>query len=221
MQRNTVESARPRVLDDTGAAAPTPLFLAYLGALALAALACFRGGIDVRATVDFLLLAAIVTGSVLVLFAGLMIWSTRAGQRAAALAAARPGALVLRGTRARGLARAVRALRTEVPFVPIGITLLADDSGIEVWSGSAEHPVRLGRAPWDAVADIRVTRVTRLGRSVGGITVSVRDGADGALVELPFAALGSGLGGLSVPTGVQLESLVEALRARRADAVPA
>jgi len=221
MQRWRDESARPRLRDDSGAAAPTPLFLAYLAALVLSALAAFRGGVDSRSTADFLLLAAIVTGTVLVLFAGLMIWSTRARQRAAALAAARPGALVLRGTRARGLSRAVRALRTEVPFVPIGLTLLADDSGIEVWSGSAEHPVRLGRAPWDAVADIRVTRVTRWGRSTGGITVSVLDGEDAGLVELPFAVLGSGLGGLSVPTGAHLEGLGDALPARRADAGPA
>ncbi len=219
MQRDTVGSARPRLVDDRGAAAPTPLFVAYVVALALSAVATFRGGVDARAIADFVLLAATLTGAALVLFAALMIWATRGRQRASALAAARPGALVLRGTRARGLAAAVRALRSEVPFVPIGVTLLADHRGLEVWSGAAEHPVRLGRAPWDAVADVRVTHVTRFGRSTGGITVSVLDGVDGGVVELPFAVLGSGLGGLSVPKGPELELIVESLRDRRADSV--
>lgn len=216
-----VDGTRARAVDDTGAAAPTPLFLAYLGALVLAAAAAFHGGFGQDAVADFLLLAAIVTGSVLVLFAVLMIWSARAGHRADALAAARPGALVLRGGRAAGLRRAVSALRTEVPFVPVGLTLLADDRGFEVWCGSAEHPLRLGRAPWEAVSDIRVTRVTRLGRATGGITVTVLDGSEGAAVELPFAVLGSGLGGLAVPSGPELEQLVCALRARRTASVEA
>lgn len=219
MQRN--DGTRARAADDTGAAAPTPLFLAYLASLGLAAAGSFLGGFGTDAVVDFLLLAAIVSGSVLVLFAVLMIWSARAGHRVAALAAARPGALVLRGARARGLRRAVRALRTDVPFVPVGLTLLADDTGFEVWCGSAEHPVRLGRAPWERVADIRVTRVTRLGRATGGITVTMLDGADETGVELPFAVLGSGLGGLAVPDGPELEHLVCALRARRAASVDA
>jgi|GEM_PF-1989800 len=213
MQRN--DGTRARAADDTGAAAPTPLFLAYLASLALAAAAAFSGGFGTNAVVDFLLLAATVTGSVLVLFAVLMVWSARAGHRAAAIAAARPGALVLRGARARGLRRAVSALRTDVPFIPIGLTLLADETGFEVWCGSAEHPVRLGRVPWESVADIRVTRVTRLGRATGGITLTVLDGADGTGVELPFAVLGSGLGGLAVPDGPELEQLVDALRVRR------
>ncbi|WP_284299477.1 hypothetical protein [Homoserinibacter gongjuensis] len=100
MQRN--DGTRARAADDTGAAAPTPLFLAYLASLGLAAAGSFFGGFGTDAVIDFLLLAAIVSGSVLVLFAVLMIWSARAGHRVAALAAARPGALVLRGARARG-----------------------------------------------------------------------------------------------------------------------
>lgn len=219
MQRK--DGARARVADDAGTAAPTPLFLAYLASLGLSAAAAFFGGVGTDAVVDFLLLAAIVTGGVLVLFAVLMIWSARAGHRVAALATARPGAIVLRGGRARGLRRAVRALRTDVPFVPIGLTLLADDTGFEVWCGSAEHPVRLGRVPWERVADIRVTRVTGLGRATGGITVTVLDGSDDAGVELPFAVLGSGLGGLAVPDGPELEHIVCALRARRAAGVDA
>lgn len=219
MQRN--DGSRVRAADDTGSAAPTPLFLAYLASLGLSAFAAFFGGLGTDAVIDFLLLAAIVTGGVLVLFAVLMIWSARAGHRAAALSTARPGALVLRGARARGLRRAVRALRTDVPFVPLGLTLLADDTGFEVWCGSAEHPVRLGRASWERVADIRVTRVTRLGRATGGITVTVLDGPDEAGVELPFAVLGSGLGGLTVPDGPELENIVCTLRARRAAGVEA
>jgi hypothetical protein len=219
MQRN--DGTHARAADDTGTATPTPLFLAYLGALVLAAGAAFRGGFGTDAVVDFLLLAALVTGSVLVLFAVLMIWSARAGLRVAAIATARPGALVLRGGRARGLRRAARALRTDVPFVPIGLTLLADDTGFEVWCGSAEHPVRLGRAPWEAVSDIRVTRVTRLGRATGGITVTVLDGRDGEGVDLPLVVLGSGLGALGALAGTELEQLVCALRSRRAASVDA
>lgn len=219
MQRN--DGLRARAADDTGAAEPTPLFLAYLGSLALAAYVAFFGRIGTDAMVDFLMLAAIVSGSVLVLFAVLMIWSARAGHRVAALAAARPGALVLRGGRARGLGRAVSALRTDVPFVPIGLALLADDTGFEVWCGAAEHPVRLGRAPWELVSDIRATRITGLGRATGGITVTVLDGPDGTGVELPFAVLGSGFGGLGAPSGHELEQLVCALRERRAASVGA
>src|SRR5690606_16409273 len=145
-----------------------------------------------------------------------MIWAARAGQRAAVIAAARPGAIVLRAGRARGARRAVQALRAEVRFVPLGLTLLADDMGFEVWCGSPEHPVRLGRVAWDAVAEVRVSRVTRLGRASGGITVVVRDASDGAAVEVPFLVLGSGLGGLGAPTGPQLEHIACALGARRA-----
>lgn len=217
MQR--ILGVRARVADDTGTTTPTPLFLAYVSSLALSGAAALRGGVSADAMADFLLLAALVTGTVLVLFAVLMIWSARAGQRAAVLAAARPGALVLRAGRAAGARRAVRALRTEVPFVPIGLTLLADDSGFEVWCGSPEHPVRLGRAAWDGVADIRITRVTRLGRASGGITVSVLADADDATVDVPFVVLGSGLGGLAAPCGTELELIVDALRERRAAAV--
>lgn len=219
MQRNL--GVRARVADDTGTAAPTPLFLAYVCSLALSGAAALRGGMSADAMADFLLLAAIVSGTVLVLFAVVMIWSARAGQRAAVIAAARPGALVLRAGRASGARRAVRALRTEVPFVPLGLTLLADHTGFEVWCGSPEHPVRLGRAPWDAVADIRITRVTRLGRASGGITVTVLDGAGGAPVEIPFVVLGSGLGGLAAPCGTELEHIVCSLRDRRIAAVEA
>src|SRR5690606_5047416 len=219
MQRK--DGTRARAADDTGAAAPTPLFLAYLASLALAAAGSFLGGFGTDAVVDFLLLAAIVSGSVLVLFAVLMIWSARAGHRVAALTAARPGALVLRGARARGLRRAVRALRTDVPFVPIRLTLLADDTGFEVWWGSAEHPGRLGRAPWWRAADGRVTRGAGVCRAAGGSTVTMLDGGDETGVELPFAVLGSGLGGLAVPDGPELEHLVCALRARRAASVDA
>lgn len=211
--------ARRRLDDDAGAVAPTPLFLAYVSALVLSVVAAFRGGIDIRSAVDFVLLASIVTGAVLVLFAGVMIWSTRARQRAAALAAARPGALVLGATRTRDLSRSVHALGAEVSFVPIGLTLLADETGIEVWAGSAEHPVRLGRAPWDAVVDIRVAGVTRWGRSIRGITVSVLEGA--GIAELPFAVVGAGLGGLSVPAGERLEEIAAALRARQAESIHA
>ncbi|QNO37858.1 hypothetical protein H4J02_02110 [Protaetiibacter sp. SSC-01] len=219
MLRNTVDSARPRLTDDTGAAAPTPLFLAYVVALVLSALAAFRGGVDTRATVDFLLLAAIVTGSALVLFAGLMIWSTRGGQRAVALAAARPGAVVLRAMHAHGLRRAVRSLRVEAQYVPIGLTLLADDSGFEVWSGSAEHPVRLGRTPWDGVVDVRVGHVSRLGRATDGLVVTVVDGD--RTIELPFAVVGAGFGGLWAPGAGELERFVAALHERRTDFVHA
>ncbi|WP_284299479.1 hypothetical protein [Homoserinibacter gongjuensis] len=63
--------------------------------------------------------------------------------------------------------------------------------------------------------------MTRLGRATGGITVTMLDGADETGVELPFAVLGSGLGGLAVPDGPELEHLVCALRARRAASVDA
>lgn len=201
--------------DDAGSAPPTPLFLAFLGALALSAVAVFWNGFGVGAVADFLLLAAVITGATLVMYAFLMIWATRAAQRADALALARPGALVVRAGRARGLSRMTRALRTEVPFVPLGLTLVADHTGLEVWVGPAEHPIRLARAPWEAVVEVRVTRVTRFGRAAGGLTVIVRDGEGGAAVELPVAVLGSGLGGLSVPTGVELEAIAEAIRERR------
>lgn len=219
MQRNL--GVRARVVDDAGATAPTPLFVAYISSLGLSGAAALRGGVGEHAMADFLLLAALVSGTVLVLFAGVMIWSARAGQRAAVIAAARPGAVVLRAGRATGARRAVRALRTEVPFVPVGLTLLADHTGFEVWCGSPEHPVRLGRAPWDAVSDVRVTRVSRLGRASGGITVTVLDGAGGAPVEIPFVILGSGLGGLAVPSGPELEHIACALGARRIEALEA
>jgi hypothetical protein len=220
MQWDEDEPSRADV-GDSGSAAPTPLFLAFLGALVLCGVAAFHGGFALSSVTDFLLLAAIVTGATLVLFAGLMVWSTRAGHRVAVIASLRPGAVVLRGARARGLRSAVRSLHTDVPFVPIGLTLLADDTGFEVWAGSPEHPLRLGRAPWESVVDIRVTRVTRWGRATGGFTVTVVSGPDAGRTELPFAVLGAGLGGLSAPTGAELERIVEALRERRAESVSA
>ncbi|RQP08816.1 MAG: hypothetical protein EAS51_13565 [Microbacteriaceae bacterium] len=219
MRRTTLDSARPRLRDESGAAAPTPLFLAYVATLGLSALGAFSGGVDSRAVVDFLLLASIVTGAALVLFAGLMIWSTRAGQRTSALAAARPGALVVRAMRAHGLRAAVRRVGIETPFVPIGLTLLADDAGFEVWGGSAEHPVRLGRALWDEVVEVRVAHVARLGRGTDGLVVTVAD--DDHTVELPFAVVGSGFGGLWAPAGGELERFVLAMLDRRTGAVHA
>ncbi|MFT4028739.1 MAG: hypothetical protein QM675_02595 [Protaetiibacter sp.] len=220
MQGDKRETTRVGAVDE-GAASPTPLFFAFLGALVLCGAVAFRRGFAPGGVTDFLLLAAIVTGTTLVLYAGLMLWATRAGQRVQVIAALRPEALVLHGARARGLRSAVRSLHTDVPFVPIGLTLLADQTGFEVWAGSPEHPIRLGRAPWESVADIRVTRVALWGRAAGGITVTVVPGPDARLVELPFAVLGAGLGGLSAPSGAELEQLAEVLRARRAESLDA
>lgn len=213
MQRTPVDSARPRLRDDAGAATPTPLFLAYLVTLALSGFAIFGSGVTEHALLDFLLLASIVTGAALVLFAGLMIWSTRGGHRAALIGAARPGSVVLRAMRARGLRAAVRKLKVEVQFVPIGLTIVADDSGFEVWGGSAEHPVRLGRSRWDEVAGIRVAHVARLGRASDGLLVSIIDGD--RVVDLPFAIIGAGFGGLFAPPAVEIEAAVAALEERR------
>lgn len=218
MQSNRV-LARARVLiDDAGQSAPTPLFIAFLTAIALTAIFAFRRGVSVTATLDFLVLATAVSLAALTAFGFLLLWSTRAGHRASNLAAARPGATVIRGTRAFGLTRAVRASQTTMPFVPLGLTLIADDTGFEWWAGSAEHPVRLGRTPWESIDAVRATRVTRWGRLTGGITVgtSSEDGAEA--LELPFAVMGAGLGGLFSPEATEIEELVAALDARRAAA---
>lgn len=195
-------------------ATPTPLFLGFLGALALSAAMTFHDGLSLTAAADFLVLAGIIAVVVLTAFTVAMVWAARAAQRAAVLESARPGALVLRAQRAPGLAPAVHALSAEIPVMPIGLTIVADDSGIEVWAGSPENLLRVGRAPWHTVADIRVTRMTRMGRAGGGIVVSVFDGS-GATTELPFAIVGVGLGGLFAPTGPRLESVVAALNTRR------
>lgn len=219
MQR--ILGVRARVLDDTGAATPTPLFLAYVTSLGISGAVALRGGARTESVIDFLLLAAIVTGAVLLLFALVMIWAARAGQRGAVLAQTRPGAIVLRAGRARGARRAVRALRAETRFVPAGVTLLADHTGFEVWCGSPEHPVRMGRVAWDAVDDIRVSRVTRLGRSIAGFVLVVREAGEDAPVELPFLVLGSGLGGLGIASADRLEHIVCALGALRAESLGA
>ncbi|MCS0498711.1 hypothetical protein [Protaetiibacter mangrovi] len=218
MQRHDDEAARPALVDETGAWAPSPLFSAFLGALGLSGALAVHSGADASALADFLLLASLVAGSTLVLFAGLMIWAARAGQRVAELAALRPGAVVLRGARVRGLGAAMRRLHPDVAFLPVGITLLADETGFELWSGSPEHPIRLGREPWERVDVIRVSRVTRWGRAVGGVTLEVRTCA-GDSVELPLGVLGAGLGGLAVPSGLELETIVARLRDRRDESV--
>lgn len=196
-------------------AAPTPLFLGFLGALALSAAITFHDGLSLTAAADFLAIAAIIAVMVGIAFATAMVWGVRAAQRADVLAQARPGAVVLRAQRAPGLAPAAHALRADIPVMPIGLTLVADDSGIEVWSGSPENLLRVGRAPWHAVADVRATRVTRMGRAGGGIVVTVLDPSGDAMTELPFAIVGVGLGGLFAPTGARLEAIVAALNARR------
>ncbi len=198
--------------------APTPLFLGFLGALALAALASFRGGFGLVAMADFLLLASVVTASTLVAFAGVMVWAARAGQRAEVLAAHRPGSLVLRAGRAYGLRPAMHRVRPDAGYLPLGLTLLADESGFEFWCGSPEHPLRLGRITWEDVAEVRVTRVSRWGRAGGGITVVASATAERAAVELPFAVTGAGLGGLFAPPGAELERVAAALRSRHAAA---
>jgi len=196
-------------------ATPTPLFLGFLGGLALAAALTFQDGVTLSSAAHFLILAALIATSVLVAFAVAMVWAARAAQRAGVLAAARPGAVVLQAQRAPGLAPAASALSAEIPVMPIGLTIVADDSGVEVWAGSPEHLLRIGRAPWHAVADIRVTRMTRMGRAGGGIVVTVFDPAGDSMTELPFAIVGVGLGGLFAPTGARLESMVAALNSRR------
>jgi len=204
---------------DDGSAAPTPLFLAYVTSLALAAVVAFRHGFAAGAVADFVLLAGSVTAGALALFVVALVWSARARQRATELERSRAGAVVVRATRADGLERAVRALPADGPLVPLGMTLLADETGVEVWCGSAERPLRLGRVPWEAVSDIRVARITRCGRATGGITVIVSDGR--TRVELPFGVLGSGLGGLASPSGAQLERMADALRTRRSASIGA
>lgn len=197
---------------------PTPLFLAYLGSLALAGAACFRDGVGVTAVSEFLVLAAVVTGSTLLMFATLLLVGARAHQRTNVLAEARPGALIVPAVDARGVHRAARALRIEVSGLPISLSLLADDTGFEVWSGSPEHPVRLGRAAWQHVLCVRVADVTRWGRVTAGLVVTVV-GYDGAAVELPFVVRGAGLGGLAARPAGELEALVAELRARRTASV--
>lgn len=216
MSRND-DDARAQALDavDAGRASPTPLFLGFLGALVLSAVVAFHGGFTLLAAADFLVLTAIITVTVMIIFVAAMIWAARAAQRAAVLAAARPGAVVLQAQRAPGLAQGLDALRAEVLVVPIGLTIVADDSGLEVWSGSAEQPLRLGRAPWQVIAEVRATRVTRWGRAGGGITVTLAGDPDAAPIELPFAVVGHGLGGLFAPSGPRLEALVDALELRR------
>jgi hypothetical protein len=213
MKRDEERGTAPIV--DAHRATPTPLFLGFLGALAFSAVLSFHDGLSLSATAQFLVLAAVIAVSVGIAFTIAMIWATRAAQRAAVLAEARPGAVVLRAQRAPGLAPAVHALSAEIPMMPLGLTIVADDSGLEVWSGSPENLLRIGRAPWHAVADIRVTRVTRLGRAGGGIVVTVADPSGDALTDLPFAIVGVGLGGLFAPTGARLESVVSALNSRR------
>ncbi|WP_167050471.1 hypothetical protein [Salinibacterium sp. ZJ77] len=215
MQVNRVRDRARALIDDAGTSSPTPLFIAFVTTLALAALFAYRGGPSATATLDFLVLAATVSAAALGAFGGLVLWATRAGHRAANLAAVRPGALVIRSTRVAGLRQALRTLRPRPPFVPFGLTLLADDTGVELWAGSAEHPLRFGRVPWEAVAGIRVTHVTRWGRAADGISVSLLDGTHGAAVELPFALVGSGLAGLFTPPREELDALVAELERRR------
>ncbi len=202
-----------------GHASPTPLFLGFLGALGLSAAVSFSGGVTLTAAVDFLVLAAVVALSVLTAFGVAMVWSVRAGQRAAVLSQVRPDAVVVPAQRAPGIARGAHALGVDLPVMPLGLTLVADDSGLEVWSGSPENLLRVGRAPWHRVAGIRATRVTRMGRSGGGIVVTVTDGSDDNVVELPFAIVGAGLGGLFAPGGARLDAIVASLEARRVDAL--
>lgn len=216
MERNDEAPRESAQALGSGRTTPTPLFLGFLGALALSAVMAFHDGLTLDAAAGFLMLAAVIAACVLGAFAVVMIWGARAGQRAEVLAQARPDAVVLRAQRAPRLAGAVHALNAEVAVVPLGLTIVADDAGFEVWSGSPEHLLRVGRAPWEAVADIRVTRVTRMGRAGGGIVLTVADpSGDGGPIELPFALVGVGLGGLFAPTGARLTSIVAALESRR------
>jgi len=76
MQR--ILGLRARVADDTGTTTPTPLFLAYVSSLALSGAAALRGGVSADAMADFLLLAALVSGTVppLSVWVGAFLWST-------------------------------------------------------------------------------------------------------------------------------------------------
>lgn len=200
---------------DAGRAAPTPLFLGFLGALVLVGAMTFRRGLTLSSAADFLLLAAVVSGAVLVAFAVSMIWATRAAQRAGELARARPGALVVRVMRVRGVMTAMQSLDSESPLVPLGFTLVADDSGLELWGGAAEQPARLVRVPWEAVRDIRRSGLTRWGRTSAGITVVSTTSDERGGVELPLAVVGAGLGGLFAPGAEELGELIDGLDARR------
>lgn len=197
------------------AATPTPLFLAFLGALLLSAVFTLHGGVTRSSVADFLFLAAIISGSVIAAFGGIMIWATRAGQRASELARIRPGATVIRGTRTPELAKRLIAVGRTGRFVPVGVTVVADETGIELWSGAAEHPVRIARTQWASVADVRSTRIARWGRVTKGIVVTVVDRRDGSHIELPFAVTGAGLGGVFSPPWAEVLAHVDALRARR------
>lgn len=208
--------ARARALvDDAGQSAPTPLFIVFLATLAVVTVFSFRSGASLSATVQFLLLAGAVSVAALIVFGMLLLWSARAGHRAAHLAQLRPGATVVRATRAFAVPAAARASGMPTRYLPFGLTLVADDTGFEWWAGSAEHPVRLGRVRWEAVTEVTAAQMGVGGRARSGVRIVVDRGA-GDQVELPFSVIGSGLGGLFTPAAAQLEELVATLRQRRA-----
>ena len=213
MSRNDDE-VRAQALDvvDAGRASPTPLFLGFLGALVFSAIVAFRSGFTligdgrlpgadrdrhrhghdhVRRRDDL----------------GRPRRAARIRARRGAPGRGRPAGPAGAGAGAGG-ARACAPrcwwCRSDSPSWPT----TADS---RCGAGSAEQPLRLGRAPWHAVAEVRATRVTRWGRAGGGITVTLTDDADGAPTELPFAVVGHGLGGLFAPSGRRLEALVDAL----------
>jgi len=164
---------------------------------------------------------AVVLAFLTVVFLGLILWRGAAIRRENTLEALNPGAIVIPGVRERQLAHAFRSKEvtraddSAEMFFPIGFSVVADEDGIEFWTGN--RTLRLVfRVPWSDVADVSVTDVRGTGKSFRGISIVVT--SNESKVELPIVVANRGPAGIFPDTAENLSHTVQLLDVLRRSA---
>jgi hypothetical protein len=101
----------------------------------------------------------------------------------------------------------IRMLFPDVIDVPIRSFLVANESGVELWSGPGD---KLAELPWSRITDVRPTYVRRPRRGYAGIAVDLGDDRP---VEL--ALVGDGV--LGLPTREQAARVAREIAAYAPD----
>lgn len=221
------------MLDDQGAKGQRPLIFGRLGADLVFFVLAFLGyclilfarARSLGATVT---LEGVIRQNIgwavlgLLLFAAVVAWRVGYFVRARQLARTRTSAVIFDTGRAKALGDVIPSLSpaqlTSDPPWPLGLTAVADESGLTLWGGWRELCEYLNLR-WEDVTSIQFTEVAELGRRSRGIVVRVR--SEPGEVDVPLVVTGSGLAGLFPKSRKDINSLIvriESLRQRAASA---
>lgn len=172
----------------------------------------WRGESPAAALRDAITQSAIFGACLVVLFAIFALWQSGTVRRNRSLRAERLDAVVLSSGRSPRTVDALRSLAgadSSELSVPLGLSLVADPVGLEVWGGWAQARL-IASFPWVKVQSVEVTNVAELGRRSRGLLFNVI--GQGGVVELPFIITGRGFAGLYPERERVLEDVAHEMR---------